>query len=58
MISCEHCNLMVSKPNYSKHRKTELCKNIKNTIEKCQNNYLLEINNLKQQLDQALRENK
>ena len=58
MISCESCNLMVSKPNYSKHKKTELCKNIKTTIEQCQNNYLLEINNLKQQLEQALRENK
>ena len=55
MISCEFCNLIVSKPNYSKHKKTELCKNIKNTIEQCKNNDLLEIDNLKQQLNQSLR---
>ena len=55
MISCEFCNLMVSKPNYSKHKKTELCKNIKTTIEQCKNNYLLEIDNLKQQLEKSLR---
>jgi hypothetical protein len=57
MISCEYCNLMVSKPNYSKHKKTELCKNIKTTIEQFKNNYLIEINNLKQQLEESLRQN-
>jgi hypothetical protein len=31
MIDCEFCYLTVSKSNYSKHKKTDLCKNI-NTI--------------------------
>jgi hypothetical protein len=31
MIDCEFCHLTVSKSNYSKHKKTDLCKNI-NTI--------------------------
>ena len=32
MIDCEFCNLTVSKSNYSKHKKTDLCKNINTVI--------------------------
>jgi hypothetical protein len=39
MITCEYCCLDVSKSNYSKHRKTDVCKNIYNTIEKCKKEY-------------------
>mgnify|MGYP003343900093 CR=1 FL=1 len=32
MIDCEFCHLTVSKSNYSKHKKTDLCKNINTVI--------------------------
>ena len=46
MIECEFCTLSVSKSNYSKHKKTDLCKNINNIIEKYKNENISKINEL------------
>jgi cell division protein FtsB len=51
MIECEFCNSSVSKSNYSKHRKTDLCKNINSIIEKYKNENISKINILNEEVE-------
>jgi len=51
MIECEFCTSSVSKSNYSKHRKTDLCKNINSIIEKYKNENISKINELNKEVD-------
>ena len=51
MIECEFCTSSVSKSNYSKHRKTDLCKNINSIIEKYKNENISKIDELNKEVD-------
>jgi hypothetical protein len=51
MLECEFCTLSVSKSNYSKHKKTDVCKNINNIIEKYKNENILKIKELNEEIE-------
>ena len=51
MIECDFCNSSVSKSNYSKHRKTDLCKNINSIIEKYKNENISKIKILNEEVE-------